>query len=238
MRNVTQKRARAPAGTKIAADPIKNRASISPPHFPSTLTNFISFLSSSTLFSFVHCCSSNEVAQCRFLIIKIHRASKATQHKVRHTGAANIMPPAPTKPSFLQSNLELIGIMLLRFPIKWRLWIVTMLILNMGGVLLFDGIEVQVTAAVLLPSVILMTFLYQQYGFVRLLGVGHIFWPFLVVWIVFFRLPLIVDPNLRLWLIALVTVDSLSLVLDVMDVYRYVQGERKPYFVWNKTKTN
>ena len=66
--------------------------------------------------------------------------------------------------------------MLLRFPIKWRLWIVTMVILNMGGVLLFDGIEVQVTAAVLLPSVVLMTFLYQQYGFVRLLGVGHIFW--------------------------------------------------------------
>lgn len=83
--------------------------------------------------------------------------------------------------------------------------------------------------AVNLPMVASMFWLYEEVGFVRLLGLPHlVFWTPLVVWIVLrlTRRPEIVQPQRAvLWLfVASLTV---SLAFDLTDVARYLAGERQ-----------
>lgn len=142
-----------------------------------------------------------------------------------------------TKPSFTQSVMEFMGIMFLRSPLPLRLWIFSLVVVNMGGLFLFEGIEVKIVAGVFNVQAPIMVYLYQQHGFVRLLGLGHFLWPVMLPWIWFSRLPQIENnEGLSNWLTVVVVLNGISVVLDIMDVYRYFNGERKPTFFWDKTK--
>ena len=112
-------------------------------------------------------------------------------------------------------------------PIHWQLWLMLLVILNLLIPLFFlNHIESQVVVGVLLASMILMTVVTAVNGFTRLLGLGHIFWIPLLYFL-WTRL----DQNspedfYGIWMRVLMLLNALSLIIDAVDVGRYIAGDR------------
>jgi hypothetical protein len=77
-----------------------------------------------------------------------------------------------------------------------------------------------------------MIVIHMRVGFVRFLGVAHVLWIPMLVWIVMDLSKREPDFLLRDWLLLLIVVDTISLVLDCIDVARYIRGERAPHYSW------
>jgi hypothetical protein len=69
-----------------------------------------------------------------------------------------------------------------------------------------------------------MTLIQAHYGFVKLHGLGHIGWLFLLPWIYFTQL----DENNENYnyLVSLIVMNSISLVLDIKGVWQYFRGDK------------
>ncbi|MBT4043087.1 MAG: hypothetical protein HOK21_24805 [Rhodospirillaceae bacterium] len=121
---------------------------------------------------------------------------------------------------------------LMGMPFPWPVWLMVLVGGNMiAPLFLLDHMEAQVTFGVFLAGAVLMTAIYAVTGFTRLLGAGHVLWLGLVPWL-WFRLDLAWSPEQPLnwfsyWIIAVMVSNSLSLVIDIADVIRYVRGERE-----------
>jgi len=116
---------------------------------------------------------------------------------------------------------------MMKMPIHWRLWLALLVIVNFVIPLFFlNRLEAQVVAGTLIASVILMTGLTALSGFTRLLGLGHILW-FPLLYFLWMRLeqnP--ADDFFGLWLRVLMILNAASLIIDVVDVGRYIAGDR------------
>ena len=76
----------------------------------------------------------------------------------------------------------------------------------------------------------IMTVLHTKLGYVRLVGIGHFVWVPMLIWLVF-RLDNIPEGTLfRGWLLTLIAMDTVSLLFDIVDLVRYVRGDRTPRF--------
>ncbi len=119
---------------------------------------------------------------------------------------------------------------LMSMPMPWRLWLGLLVAVNVAGpIYFFEALEAKVMLAAFLASVALMTAIFASKGFVRLLGIGHIFWVPMVPWL-WTRLDQVEPGNLiGYWMIAVVALNGISLIIDAIDVVRYVTGDRKPY---------
>ncbi len=117
---------------------------------------------------------------------------------------------------------------LLRLPLPVRLWMMLLLSANLVAPLFFlDRPEAQIVLVALVASMVLMTILTGLTGFTRLLGAGHIFWIPLVVWL-WSRLDQIpADDAFGVWARALIVLNTISLLIDVVDVVRYAAGDRE-----------
>ncbi len=116
---------------------------------------------------------------------------------------------------------------MMKMPIHWRLWLALLVVVNFVIPLFFlNRLEAQVVAGTLIASVILMTGLTALSGFTRLLGLGHILWiPLLYfLWMRLEQNP--VDDLFGLWLRALMILNAASLIIDAIDVGRYIAGDR------------
>lgn len=124
--------------------------------------------------------------------------------------------------SFLKFNLGL-----LRSPLYVRVWLIFLLSANLVAPLFFLArVEAQAAVAALAASMVAMTVLTGLTGYTRLLGAGHIFWVPLIVWL-WSRLDQIpADDAFGVWVRVLIGLNAISLVIDVIDVVRYVAGER------------
>ncbi len=109
-------------------------------------------------------------------------------------------------------------------------WISLLLAANMVGSLLFiNTLEGQVVLAALVAGALAQTALFAAKGFVRLLGIGHVFWVPLIPWL-WSRLDELPPSGLfGYWVAAVMILNSLSLLVDVSDVVRYMRGERAPH---------
>jgi len=116
---------------------------------------------------------------------------------------------------------------ILRLPVHWILWVAVLMAAN-GIISLFyiTTPEALITlAAMMLGAMIQMT-MYSRMGFVRLLGVGHTPWLFLVPWL-WLRLDAApTDGMFRNWMLAVILLNSVSLLIDIADVARYAMGDR------------
>ena len=109
-------------------------------------------------------------------------------------------------------------------------WIALLLLVNMVVPLFFvSTIEGQLVLAAMMLGALTQMMIFRSRGFVRLLGVGHIYWVPLLPWLVT-RLegarPL--EP-FAMWMVAVIVLNGVSLIIDVSDVWRYVSGERAPH---------
>ena len=115
-------------------------------------------------------------------------------------------------------------------PMPWPLWIGLLVVVNIAGpIYFFEALEAKIVLAAFLASATSMTAIFAAKGFVRLMGIGHIFWVPMVPWL-WNRLDQVAPGDLLgYWMIAVVAVNGIALIIDAIDVVRYVRGEREPY---------
>ena len=119
---------------------------------------------------------------------------------------------------------------MMSMPMPWLVWLGLLLAVNVvGPIYFFEALEAKVVLVAFLASAGLMTAIFAAKGFVRLLGIGHIFWVPMVPWL-WIRLDQ-VGPGepIGYWITAVIILDSISLIIDGIDVLRYLKGERQPY---------
>ncbi len=115
----------------------------------------------------------------------------------------------------------------MRGPIHVRLWLMLLIFFNLLVPLFYiHRVEAQVVLGALLASATLMTVLTGLSGFTRLLGLGHIFWlPLLYfLWNRLGQIP--ADDLFGVWIRIVIAVNAISLVIDGIDVFRYIAGDR------------
>ncbi len=112
----------------------------------------------------------------------------------------------------------------------WQAWMVLLVLMNLVLPLFFLGKpEATVVLVGIMVSMFIMMTLFARFGFVRLLGLGHIPWLFTIPWL-WLQLGQTIENGgtFYYWLLAVVVLDSISLVIDAVDVVRYWMGERQP----------
>lgn len=114
-------------------------------------------------------------------------------------------------------------------PKPWVAWVALLMTVNMVVPIFFiDQLEAQVVLATMMASAALMMFIFAQKGFVRLLGLGHVLWIPLIFWLSGRIDFAFVAAGFDRWILAVIVLNSLSLLIDVGDVIRYAKGERSP----------
>lgn len=90
-----------------------------------------------------------------------------------------------------------------------------------------DRLEARAILVTLILSIVLMTLLVGVSGHTRLLGLGHVLWVLLIIflWSRVDQIP--TDDFFGIWIRALMAINSVSLVIDLIDVIRYIVGDRK-----------
>ena len=117
---------------------------------------------------------------------------------------------------------------ILKMPVQWQLWVMLLVAANLIAPLFFlPQLEALVVLGTFLASMALMTILTGRFGFTRIVGLGHILWIPMLAFL-FTRLDSIppVD-GFGIWIRALFLLNGISLVIDAIDVFRYLGGERR-----------
>jgi hypothetical protein len=114
-----------------------------------------------------------------------------------------------------------------KLGMPWNLWVVVMAAANMMPVLFLGALEAQVILGVFAVSALSMMTLFHKLGFVRLLGMAHVLWLFLVPWLLW-RVGDLPSGGLATVVWAVIVINGTSLIFDIADVIRYVRGEREP----------
>ncbi len=115
----------------------------------------------------------------------------------------------------------------LQMPSYWQLWLMLLLTVNLVIPLFFlKRIEARFAVGAVMLSMVLFSVLTAQFGFTRILGLGHLPWvPLLIyLWKRLEQVPWSTFPGK--WMRALILLDAISLLIDAIDVVRYVLGER------------
>ena len=117
---------------------------------------------------------------------------------------------------------------MLMMPKLWVGWLGMLMFANFISPLIFiTTLEGQVVLGTGIVSAMIQMGIFQAKGFVRLLGIGHSPWIPMLVWL-WTRL----DWDFSIfayWILALIVLNSLSLIIDAMDVTRYLMGEQDPH---------
>lgn len=124
-----------------------------------------------------------------------------------------------------ETKLFVRGVNAMALP--WRVWLMGLVAANLVAPLFFLARpEALATIAALVASMVLMLWLIRVQGYTRLLGLGHVFWIPLVYYLVsqFDSVP--PADAFGLWLRAVAILNIVSLIVDSVDVARYLAGER------------
>jgi hypothetical protein len=115
------------------------------------------------------------------------------------------------------------------FPLHLRLWVGGLFAANFFAPLFFlNGEEGWMVLITGMAAAVAQMIIFARFGFVRLLGLGHFVWFGLVIWL-WMRLEAIAPGSaLWYWAVTVIVLNSISLVIDVVDVVRFVRGERAP----------
>ena len=133
----------------------------------------------------------------------------------------------------MKSMINFIKTMLI-MPIQWQIWLGVLVTANIVVPMFFiHTLEAQVVMATAIVGLVIMSVIFSMQGFVRLMGIGHIGWLPLVLWLATKWEHVPVDSLFGYWLMAVIVLDCLSLFIDSVDVFRYVKGERQPFLALN-----
>ena len=117
-------------------------------------------------------------------------------------------------------------------PKPWVAWLVVLMLANLlPGALHFQSLEGRVVLGTFILAAMTLMALFHRGGFTRLLGLGHFYWIPMVAWLWMRFDGLPTEGGLRPMIAAVMIVNTLSLVIDVVDVVRWLRGERDPTVV-------
>ena len=123
---------------------------------------------------------------------------------------------------------------MLIMPIQWQIWLGLLVTTNIVVPLFYiHMLEAQVVLIMGIGGLVIMSVIFSKKGFVRLMGIGHIGWLPLVFWLGMNLDQASAGSAFKYWIIAVIVLDSLSLIIDTIDVVRYVKGERTPFLALN-----
>ena len=115
----------------------------------------------------------------------------------------------------------------LRSPMGVKLWLLVLMIVNMIVPLVyFDHLEAHIVLITFFAGFILLVLLTGRFGFTRILGLGHIFWIPLVIYLICRIGSYPATEVYGLWMRSVIILNSISLVIDITDVVRYIRGDR------------
>ncbi len=108
-------------------------------------------------------------------------------------------------------------------------WLALLGLFNMVLPLYFwPQTEAILALVVFILSFLSMIIITHNAGFTRLLGLGHFLWIPLVVFFLFrIDFTQLREP-FYLWMAGIVILNSISLVIDISDVIKYVRGDKAP----------
>jgi len=113
---------------------------------------------------------------------------------------------------------------LLKRPVYEVIWVFYMMAINLYAIAFWDEPLAKTIVIVFMISSMLMMGLYSKYGFTKILGMGHILWIPLAVYIAIF-LPG-AGGSFFTYLIVLLTTICISLLIDIYDVWGYFKEKQ------------
>ncbi len=112
-------------------------------------------------------------------------------------------------------------------PMHWQAWLMLLVLANAITPLFFlRHLEAQVVLGTMLASVTLMTSLTSRFGFTRVLGLGHILWVPMLAFLLARLGQIPPSDAYGIWIRALIVFNSMSLIIDAVEVIRYIAGDR------------
>ncbi len=113
-------------------------------------------------------------------------------------------------------------------PVGWRIWLALLMFVNFFMPFVFyQRIEAQVIFLAAMIGVFIGLIIFKMQGFTRLLGLMHIPW-FPLIYYLWVRLNQTSAYDVfEIWISTVVLLNTISLVIDVIDVTRYIAGDRK-----------
>ena len=116
----------------------------------------------------------------------------------------------------------------MKMPIAWQLWLMLLVAANVVAPLFFlHHLEAQVVLGTFLAGAMLMTWLTGRFGFTRILGLGHVLWVPLLAFLLARVGHIPGNDAYGIWIWSLIVLNSVSLVIDAVDVFRYIAGDRE-----------
>ncbi|NQV25851.1 MAG: hypothetical protein HQ518_15945 [Rhodopirellula sp.] len=117
---------------------------------------------------------------------------------------------------------------ILKMPFHWKVWLMCLMAANAVIPMFFiQYLEAQIVLATFMASAGIMTVLTGRFGFSRILGLGHVLWIPLLIFIATRLDDWPSDTSLGQWMRCLAVVNLLSLMIDVTDIIRYLRGDRE-----------
>jgi hypothetical protein len=143
------------------------------------------------------------------------------------------MTSKPSEIGMFRAVFELFAIVLVRFRPLQRTWGTWLIAVNSACLLFIEHLEAQVALGAVGVAVLAQALIYQRRRFIRVLGTTHVVWVPMLTWMAL-RLDTLPsgDTAFRVWLVALIATNAVSLAIDAWDATRFALGERRPYYVW------
>lgn len=116
---------------------------------------------------------------------------------------------------------------ILQEPAWLQAWIAWMVLVNSASAAFLRQTEARWVLAAWLGNLVTMSALYELNGYNRLLGLSHVlWWTPLLVYLFGLRGTLPRGTPFGVWVALLFLTNATSLVIDYVDVVRYLLGER------------
>lgn len=110
----------------------------------------------------------------------------------------------------------------------WRIWLMMLMFVNsLMPLFFYQQIEAQLTFASFILGASIGVVLFKMQGFTRLLGLMHIPWFPLIYFLIGRMAQIPMNSMFGIWMRVVILLNSISLVIDIIDVIRYLSGDRK-----------
>ncbi len=117
---------------------------------------------------------------------------------------------------------------MLQMPVLWQVWLAALVAANLVVPMFFlQRLEARIVLGAILASMALMTYLTGRFGFTRILGLGHILWIPMLAFLLTRLGDIHAGDAFGVWIRALIVLNSMSLIIDAVEVIRYVAGDRE-----------
>ncbi len=113
---------------------------------------------------------------------------------------------------------------LMRQPVWIPLWVFFLMLVNMASVAFWSEPLAKVIFITFMVSAGLMMGLYARFGFSKILGIGHVLWIPLLIYVVS-QIPE-ADVGFRNYLVVFSVFTVVSLAFDITDVWKYFKHQR------------